>query len=256
MCLNGRRVVNTRALHQAAAFDALLMARGVVPVSYPCIAIAPPEDTRELDSALKSLANHEYEWLVITSANTVCMLAQRARALDLHFSGVRVAAVGPSTAAAVESQLGLTVDVIPEEYVAESLVESLTLPPGTRVLVPESALARPVLAGSLRQTGAAVTEVTAYINTIGSGGEDVPTLLRQGHIDAIAFTSPSTVQNFLIRLAAEGGDRELLDAVCIGCIGPQTARAARDYGLSVDTVPDEHTLEGLVDALDAAMPLK
>jgi uroporphyrinogen-III synthase len=251
--LAGKRVVNTRAPRQAADLDALLRAREAEPVAYPCIDIALPDDTRPLDDALRAATRGEFDWLVLTSANTVLSLSRRVDALGLDMPGLhgmKMAAIGPVTAQAARDLLGLEASSLPEEYMAESLVEALRIARGGRVLLPQSDLARPVLADGLAAAGLAVTVVAAYRTVIGSGGADVPALLAAGRIDALTFTSSSTVENFLIRLSRESGDRASLAEVCLACIGPATARTAVEHGLSVNVMPTEHTLEGLVRDLE------
>ena len=247
--LAGRRIVNTRAPHQAGDFDAMLRAQGAEPLAYPCIDLAPPEDASALDGALRAAAAGAFDWLVLTSANTALALARRLADLGLEpaaLAGMRVAAVGPATAQAAEQMLGVQVDLLPGEYVAEALAAALRDAPGSRVFLPQSALARPVLRDGLTQVGLDVTAVDAYRTVCGSGGEDIPALLRRGEIDAVTFTSSSTVRNFVRRLEAEGGDLRALGGVCIAAIGPVTAEAAADAGLAVDVVPGDHTLEGMV----------
>ncbi len=248
----GKRVVNTRAAHQAAALDTLLRDRGALPVAYPCITIAPPDDPAQLDAALDDLAGGRYDWLVLTSANTVIALAQRLDVLGLSLSSAafRTAAIGSATAEAAQ-QLGLTGIDLPDEYVAEALAASLLLEAGARVLLPESAIARPTLADGLTARGAQVEVVMAYQTIQGSGGDNVPRLLAQQQIDAVTFTSSSTVSYFLKRLAQEDGCVECLQTICLACIGSKTAATARELGLTVAVVPAQHTLEAMVAALDA-----
>lgn len=241
MPLTGRRVVNTRATHQLSRLTALLEAHGAEVVEYPCLAIVPPADPEALTRALDS----PYDWLVLTSANTVTALAQ----LGYRFDNLRLAAVGPATAAAARTQLGVEAQVLPERFTAQDLGEALPLQPGARVLLPASALARPALAETLTARGADVTVVAAYRTVLGSGGAPVPQLLAQEEIDAITFTSASTVENFLRRLDAEGGTRAHLENVCLAAIGPQTAAALEQSGLVPTVLPETHTLEGLVGAL-------
>ncbi len=250
--LTGKRIVNTRAVHQAEAFNGLLRVRGAVPLAYPCIAIVPPEDSGSLDATLFDLVAGRYNWLVLTSANTVYAIAQRLSALGLTLVGTafRTATIGPATAETARQQLGLNMSDLPTEYVAEALASSLPLELGTRVLLPESAIARPTLAGMLAARGAEVTTVTAYQTVCGRGGIDVPQLLAQEQIDALTFTSSSTVTGFLERLSNEGGQLENAVPVCAACIGPKTAMTARKCGFTVLDTPSEHTLEGLIDALD------
>jgi uroporphyrinogen-III synthase len=247
--LAGKRVVVTRAAHQAAEAIDLLRQAGATPLLYPCLAIKPPEDTSKLDAALSGAAGGDYDRLVLTSANTVHVLAERLAELELSLVGRPAAAVGPKTATAAEDLLDVNVILVAREHVAESLAEELAPVLGERLLLPQSAIARPLLAERLRAAGAKVTVVEAYQTDLGQGGEPVAARLAQGDIDAITFTSSSTVTNFLQRLENEGGQRRHLTGVCLGAIGPITAATMAEEGLSVDVMPDEYTLAGLVDAL-------
>jgi uroporphyrinogen-III synthase len=261
--LAGKRIVVTRAANQADELDDLLRQRGAEPLSYPCIAIAPPANTALLDAALRSLAAGEFAWLVLTSRNTVAVLAERLKALGLGLGEpgrVRVATVGAATAQAAEVELGLCSDLVPDEFVAEALAAALTerLKPGERVLLPQAEIARPVLADALQAAGANVTPVVAYRTVTGSGGVDLPALLVASQapgssrsVDAITFTSGSTARNFTERLSAEGGRPADLAGVCIACLGPVTAEAARKLGLPVHVVSSESTIPALVKALEA-----
>lgn len=248
--LTGRRVVVTRAAHQAAEMADLLQEVGAIPVLYPCLSIDPPEDTQLLDAALEDAASGEYDRLLLTSANTVHILAQRLSALNLSLSNIPAAAVGPKTAAAAESLLGVNVTLVAKEHVAESLAREMLPVSGQRLLLPQSALARPVLAERLTEAGAQVTVVDAYDTGLGQGGDPLPALLAEGQIDAITFTSSSTVTNFLERLQQEGGQRRHLTGVCLAAIGPVTANTMTEAGLPVDVVPADYILEGLLTALE------
>jgi uroporphyrinogen-III synthase len=251
--LAGRHIVNTRAAHQAAELDRLLQELGAVLVPYPCIDIAPPQDTGPLDEALRAAGGGAFDWLVLTSANTVLSLSRRLDALELPASGlsrVKIAAVGPATAESARDLLGLETSLLPDEYVAESLVEAFNARPGTRVLLPQSDIARPVLADGLAAAGLDVAAVAAYRTVMGGGGANVPPLLKAGQIDVVTFTSSSTVEYFLRRVQQDGGDLTSLNGVCVACIGPVAARTAHERGLMVAVIPDEHTLEGLVAGLE------
>ncbi len=254
--LAGKRIVVTRAANQADELDDLLRSRGAEPLSYPCIAIAPPADTGSLDAALRGLVSGEFAWLVLTSRNTVAVLAERLKALELTLHNLRqvsLAAVGTSTAEAAERELGWRAELVPGEFVAAALAAALVerLRSGDRVLLCQADIARPVLADALRAAGADVTSVVAYRTVTGSGGIDLPALLAAGHVDAITFTSASTVRSLLQRLAAEGGRPADLADVCIACLGPITADAARKLGMTVHVLPVEHTIPALVEALEA-----
>jgi uroporphyrinogen-III synthase len=251
--LTGRHIVVTRALHQAEEFNTLLRNHGAVPVSYPCIAIAPPEDTAPLDHALREAISGAYDWLILTSSNTALMLSERLQLLGLpHLKGIKVAAVGEATAQAVQSYLGLQADLIPHEQNADAVGNLFlsTLSPNERVLLPQSDIALSTLGERLAKIGVPVTIVSAYQTIIGSGGEDVTSLLRTGQIDAVTFTSPSTVDNFLYRLTNEGGQLNDLPSVPVACIGTVTARAAESHGLNVKIVPSKQSMSALIEALE------
>ncbi len=251
--LAGKRVVNTRASHQAASLDDLLRAAGAEPLAYPCIAVAPPAESAPLDDALRKLAAGSFDWLVLTSTNTVATLAQRLAALELKLNPAQfaVASVGPATADAARARLGLEPIDLPPEYVAESLAVHLPLQPGARVLLPESAIARPTLADLLTARGADVLVVDAYRTICGTGGDDIPALLARGQVDALAFTSSSTVTCFVERMGAEGGEMAAALHLCAACIGSKTAATARDAGFTQVVMLAENTLAGLVAALEA-----
>lgn len=257
--LLGKRIVVTRAAGQADELDDLLRSRGAEPLAYPCIAIAPPEDPEPFDAAVRDLAAGRFDWLVLTSRNAVTALAERWKTLTplpLQ-SGVRqpvaLAAVGSATARAAARELGLTADLVPDEFVAEALAAALTtrLRPGTRVLLCQADIARPTLADALRAAGAVLTSVIAYRTVIGSGGVDLPALLAARQVDALTFTSASTVRNLPSRLQADGGRLADLADVPIACLGPITATAVQRLGLTVHILPAEHTIPALVAALEA-----
>lgn len=249
--LSGRRIVVTRAPHQAAEMVDLLRQYGARPLLYPCIDIVPPADVTRLDAALQKAADGHFDWFVVTSTNTVAVIAQRLATLHLSLEDLPVAAVGPQTAQAIKDELGLDVQLVAEKHVAEGLAAALPPVSGLHIFLPQSEIARPVLADALREAGAQVTAVDAYRTVIGQGGDAVPEMLANGQVDAITFTSSSTVRHFLKRLASEGGRRQDLQGVCLAGIGPITAKTMEENGLPVSVVPLEYTLPALVDALES-----
>lgn len=251
--MQGKRIVVTRAAHQAEVLADLLRERGAVPLLYPAIAIQPPQDTTALDNALRQAASGGFDWLVLTSANTVEVLRQRCETLSRSLAKIPAAAVGPATAAAARSALGVDVRIVPDEHVTEALVKALGDVSGRRILLPQANLAQDSLHDQLAQAGADVMVVSAYQTVMGQGGVDLPALLRSGQVDAVTFTSASTVTNCLARLRAEGGDPALLAYVVVACIGPITARTAEAAGLGPVLVPEDYTLAGLVSALLSAL---
>ncbi len=194
LSLDGKRVLVTRAAHQAGKLSEGLRALGIEPVEVAVIEICPPLDFAPLDRALRALSN--YDWLVLTSANTVLRFFDRAAAIGLDLSAtsnLKVAAVGESTAAAARDA-GLAVALVPESYIAESLAKSLAEQSrGKKVLLARAAIARDVIPDALRAAGATVDVVDAYRNVM---PEAAPALLREAlknGIAAAAFTSSSTV---------------------------------------------------------------
>ena len=253
--LSGRRILVTRARHQAGQLSEKLRELGAEVVEIPAIEIVPPLSYADLDAALGSLSR--YAWVIVTSANGVEALAGRMRVLGVAadaFAGLRIAAVGSGTARALEG-LGLKVAVTPSEYVAESLVEALgDRLRGQRVLLVRAMVARDVIPDALRAGGAAVDVVDAYRTVIPE--QSVPaigTLFGPGGlgVDAATFTSSSTVTNFLnlLRAAGVGVPRDLRAV----SIGPVTSRTLRENGWEPAAEADPHDLGGLVAAVVRAV---
>ncbi len=243
--LAGKRIVITRPPHQADALADRLRELGAEPVLLPTITIQPPRDLAPLDDALRHLGR--YDWLILTSANTVTTIGQRLAALNLNPVWSAVAVIGPATSKALQ-EFGITPAVMPEKHVAEALFAALhdhTDLSGARVLLPQGDRARPVLADLLRGVGAEVETVIAYENV----RPEIDPALLADPFDAVTFTSSSTVQNFV-----ELFDDPLvvIGAAQIACIGPVTADTARELGLPVPIVAEPHTIDGLIDALITA----
>lgn len=246
--LKNIRVAITRAEHQAQQQRELLEVLGAEVHHYPCIKILPLRDFAVLDAALARASNGAFDWLVFTSANTVELVADRMEALTLPprvLVDLKIATVGPKTASAVQNKFGLQAALIPETYMSADLAKTLAFQGGEQVFLPQSALAGTGMLDALRATGADVTHVGAYHTVIAQGGDPVPKMLWEGEIDAITFTSESTVRFFAKRLDFEQGTLAMLDDVCVACIGPVTAAAAKALGVSVQVVPTDHTLDGL-----------
>lgn len=251
--MKSRKIVVTRAAHQAADLEAMLEARGAVPVLYPCIEIEPAGDSPEFDKGIRDVSGGSFDWIVFTSANAVLAVKLRFESLGVDLSslsGARIAAIGPGTAAAVRSMFGIDAELVPAEYEAEHLAEALSPAAGARVFLPQSNIARPILREMLSNEGADVVFVPAYKTVLGSGGADVPGLLAAGEVDAVTFTSSSTVDNFAARLKNEGSTLESLGGVCVACLGRKTTKSAVTLGLTVTVSPPENTIESLVSSLD------
>lgn len=244
--LAGRRVLVTRAAHQAGKLSKGLRAVGAEPVEVPLLEIRPPENLAPMDAALQKLG--EYDWLILTSANTVRALAERAaeQGIDLtRRAQTRVAAIGASTAEAARSA-GLKVDLVPDTYVAESLAEKLAGEArGRRFLLARAAEARELIPHALRRAGAAVDIVDAYRNVL---PEEAPALLRsalQKRIDAATFGSSSGVTH-LAMAAKAAGIAFPLEGVAAVSIGPVTSRTLREMGWEPAAEANPSDVAGLI----------
>jgi uroporphyrinogen-III synthase len=254
--LQGLRVVNTRAVHQAAALDRLLVERGAVPISYPCIAIAPPSDPAELDEELRRLVGGQFDWLVLTSTNAVRATALRLDALGLrmpHEPKLGIATVGPATARAACDQLGVASTLVPETNTGAELAASIPVREGDAVLLPQSEIAGRDAIDALRARGATATAVTAYRTVIGEGGAELSGLLRERAIDALTFCSPSAVDGFVQRIEREGASLAAAQSLTTVCIGPTTHTAAVRQGFSTSVKSDFQSLDSLVSALEQSL---
>jgi len=240
--LRGRTVAVTRAREQASGLARRLQALGARVVQAPVIRVRPLPGP-PLDPS-------PYDLICLTSANAVTALFERlahagrdARAL----AGATVAAIGPGTARAL-AERGIVADVVPERFVAESLVEALREVPVTRALVARARQARDVLPGALRARGAEV-DVLALYETVAEPLS--PRILRSAlQADYITFTSSSTVRFFLQAL---GSDRPSA-ATRIVSIGPVTSETLREHGLEPHVEAEPHDVDGILDAVlaDAA----
>ncbi len=251
--LAGVRIAVTHTGEEAHDQQEIYQALGAEVFAYPSVQILPFEQTNDLDAALRDAAGGKYDWLVLNDADTALVVAERISTLGLvteHFPRkLKVATIGCMTEIYTREFMKLEAAFAPEVYAPEYVAGAMNLKAGDRVLLPQSAMTRLNLARSLRATGAEVTAINAYRTIIGKGGAPVPVLLWEGKIDAITFTFPTAVRYFAKRLEYEGGTLSMLDDVCIACIGPITAATAKEYGLHVDVVPQQHTIEGLAAAL-------
>jgi uroporphyrinogen III methyltransferase/synthase len=249
--LHGRRVLVTRPRGQAGRLVGLLEAYGAETVTLPTIQIAPPEDWGPLDEAIRSLGT--FRWVVFTSANGVAAFRERLARFGLDARGLAgrlVAAIGPETAEALRRG-GIEPDLVPTEYRAEGLVEALRtrLERGDAVLLVRAAEAREVLPRDLEARGMRVTVAPAYRTMLArEGAGEILPLLESRRIDAVAFTSSSTVRGFLALLAPADA-RRLLEGVVVAAIGPVTAETAAEHGLHVSIMPHDYTVPALADAI-------
>lgn len=244
--LAGKRVMITRPGHQAQEFAAAVHARGAQAVLAPLIEIGPPDDPQRAHRAAASASAGEYDWIVFTSRNAVDAFFENLQKDAAALHGVKVAAIGTKTAAALHAR-GVDADVVPQSFAGEDLAAALLdqIAPGRRALIFRAQEARAVLPAALKAAGIAVDDVAAYKTSTTSAPDFAAKLAAA---DVITFTSASTVAAFVSNAGA--GAAHALHAKTVACIGPVTAKAARDAGLRVDVVAQEYTVEGLLNALE------
>lgn len=236
----------------------MLEASGATAIAFPTITIEPPSDPEALHRAMRS---GPYDWVVLTSTNAVTALEAARRELGTDRNpwpapGTRLCAVGPSTAAALEGA-GLPPDIVPGEFVGESVLEALLEADGNldgrRILLPRAAEARDVIPDGLRAAGAAVDVIEAY-RTVPVEADDeagrrlaerLAGRLAAGKVDMVTFTSSSTVRAFRAMFGSE------LGGSLIAAIGPATSATARESGYEVAVEAEEYTVSGLVRALES-----
>jgi uroporphyrinogen-III synthase/uroporphyrinogen III methyltransferase/synthase len=251
--LAGRRVLVTRAAHQAGKLSEGLRALGAEPVEVPVLEIRPPVSFEPLDAALRQLGS--YDRLILTSANAVHALTDRAAALGIALSqpsSLQIAAVGEATAAYARSA-GLQVAFVPEAYVAESLVEVLlqslqTQTSSQKILLARAAIARDVIPDALRSAGAQVDVVDAYRNVLPeSAPERLHRAVQEG-LDAATFTSSSSATN-LAEAARAAGIVWPFAGVSAISIGPITSQTLRELGWEPAAEADPSDISGLIAAV-------
>lgn len=233
--LSGKRIVVTRSRQQSAAFCEMLVAKGAEPIPLPVIRFA----ALPTDPLLKLLATNTYDWLVFTSVNAVEFFF---RAASPTLKSARVAAVGEATLKALAAH-GVSADFSPQSFTGEALARGLPDPKGQRILLPRARGGRPEVVALLRARGAQVDDVGLYeTRRCTFSAEQISNLAR---VDAITFTSPSSVRNFSALVTKE----RLPDNIVIACIGPTTADEARNSGYTVNVMPARYTVSNLIESL-------
>ena len=246
--LFGMRVMVTRVKVQAGSLSRRLRSEGAEPVEVPSIEIRPAPDIQAVDDAVGRV--EDFDAVAFTSVNAVEAFFGRLSVLGLDaraLGGMTVAAIGPATAAALERQ-GVRADFVPREYTTAALARTAPGVEGKRVLLPRSAIAPADLLELLAARGARVEQVHVYDTvTPERTATRARDLLEDRRVDAVTFTSSSTVDNLVEAL---GGDAcRLLQEATLASIGPVTTRTAEKHGLQVAVTAEQHTVDGLVDAL-------
>jgi uroporphyrinogen III methyltransferase/synthase len=253
--LFGRRVVVTRSPEQAGPLIDALENLGAQAIEAPTFRLAPPDDPEALERAAASM--DAFDWVVFESATAVSRflsaLAQGPR--DVRALGrVRLCAIGPSTAERLAAN-GLKADVIVPEVRVDSIGDALATHDaiaGRHLLIIRPDHLRETLAADLISRGATVTDLVAYRTEAASAdspaAQRLYRMLLDGVIDAVTFTSPTAVSRFA-SLVGEEQAADLLNTTVVATIGPVTAAAARELGVTEPLVPDAYTVDGLVRLL-------
>lgn len=253
--LFGKRVMVTRAKEQAAELASLLASYGAEPVEAPMIQIVPPADWIPVDRAIADIAS--YQWLIFTSVNGVISFMNRLRSNGLdarRLAGCTICCIGPRTAQELE-KFGVAADIIPSDYQAEGVLAALEgrQLSRARVLIPRAEVARELLPDELRARGALVDVVPVYRTIAPSEAVEAwRQQLANRDIHVVAFTSSSTVRNFVELVGGAETAKELLKPVAIACIGPITAKTVEEYGLTVSILSRENTVPALAEAIAQA----
>jgi uroporphyrinogen III methyltransferase/synthase len=246
--LSGLKILITRPKGQAQSLSEALSALGATTIEVPTIKILPASNLTAIDEAAMHL--NRYDWVIFTSVQGVHFFKERLDELQIPasvFEDIRVAAIGPATATALEDAFKKA-DYVPAQNLSEKIVEGLGDVSGMRILLPRADIASKTLPTALRARGALVDELVAYRTVIPQEPtrEELSSLL--GRVDLVTFTSPSTVQN-LANMLGQRDFKSLVRKVKVACIGPVTEHAARRLGIAVDIVAKTHTVKALVEAI-------
>lgn len=249
--LSGARVLVGRARHQAGSLSEGLRKLGADILEIPFIEIRQPRSYKPLDSALKNVSS--YDWLILTSVNGVNALFDRAKKFRItkrNLNHLKIAAIGPATKKAI-AERGLKVEVVPNEYIAESVVASLhDEVKGKLVLLARAKIARDVIPRELRKLGAQVDVVEAYETVVpASSRTELRACVKDPKYrpNVITFTSSSSVRNFVSLLG--NMSPKILEGIKLASIGPVTSATLREIGLRVDIEAREYTVPGLISAI-------
>ena len=246
--LYGKRAVVSRARSSNSRLSEGLRALGAVAIETPAIRIEPLTAFDELDATLSNIGT--YEWLAFASSNAVAHVFKRLDAMRLdarYLHGVKVAAIGPATVEALKIR-GITADLIPEDYSSDGLITAFANlgESPKRVLAFKSDIGRESVMQRLTELGAKVDMVSAYRTVAAEESADHAKAAYREGVNITTFTSSSTVNNLVKMLDT---DIDAINSGLVACIGPITAETARKHGINVDIVPRQHTIDGMLDAI-------
>lgn len=256
--LFGRRVVVTRSRPQASQLVESLEELGAEAIEFPVIKIEPVADDTPLREAITAMAAGQFDWTVFTSANGVEAVFDVAARMHLDarvFAGVKVAAIGPATAEALQRH-GIVADLQPDRFISSCVVEALAKAEslsGKRILCPRADIAPKQLVDDLQKLGAIIADVAAYRTVAdASNAEEVAQQIRHGGIDWITFTSSSTVENFIAAIGSVDATlvpKDFLAGIRLASIGPSTSAALRKFCLEPTAEAKNFSIPGLLDAM-------
>jgi uroporphyrinogen III methyltransferase/synthase len=248
--LTGKKILVTRARKQSGDFSTLLRKLGAEIIEFPTIEIVPPLRWKGLDHAIRQLES--YDWIIFTSANGVNFFWQRLREKGRYRlpPSLKVCTIGPATANQLREKR-ISVDYMPKEFIAESVLKGFDKMAirGKRILLARAKKARDVLPKGLRNMGAEVDVVEVYRSVKPkAGARRLRKILTEERIDAVTFTSSSTVDHF-VELLKKEDLKQLLKKIAIACIGPVTAKTAKEWGMKVQIQPRQYTIPRLTQAI-------
>lgn len=250
--LLGKRILVTRSRAQSKRMAEAISKHGGVPILFPTIEILPPDDLGDLDESIGRI--REFDWVIFTSVNGVERFFQRFFEIrdDIRdMAGPRIGAIGPVTASSIRSR-GIRVDLLAKEFVAEGLLAGLSPEEvrGKRFLIPRAEKARDILPRGITEMGGEVRVVAVYRTGMpdDSAVEQVRGMLEKREVDAVTFTSSSTVTHF-VEMLGSADVLSLLSNVTVASIGPVTSRTARETGLTVHVEASEYIIDGVIDSL-------
>ncbi|MFC1496900.1 uroporphyrinogen-III C-methyltransferase [Verrucomicrobiota bacterium] len=247
--LFGKKILVTRTRSQASDLIRKLCRLGAYALPLPTISIVPPDDPKPLNEVTSHLP--EFDWIIFTSPNAVesFFKSLNSNSLDSrNLGGIRICSIGPGTATKLRNH-GINTDLMPQTHTSEAIFEALkeTNLAGKRILLPRANIAPHDLPEKLEQSGAEITEVTAYKTIPAQPEQDVLESLRNEEADIVTFTSSSTAKNFAELVRKEFG--KLPKNISYASIGPETSKAARAEGLDIEIEATKHTIDGLIDAM-------
>lgn len=250
MILTDKRILITRDARQAEPFAAAIASYGGTEICFPTIAISEPESWGEVDKRINRLS--EYDWLIFTSANSVEYLMHRLHILKIKLPALDIAAIGSKTQKSLQ-ECGYAADVLPDIFTAAELLKTLKTENlvGKRVLLPVSDIARQELSDGLRELGANVDRVVVYQNDIADpeNKKYVLDLIQQNKIDVLTFFSPSAVYNFCTIVGRYALETIRQHDIVIAVIGPTTADAVLQSGLTPHIEPKNSTSRDMLNAM-------